>query len=73
MIQLMASYPLYSNRLHPYQDGKTMVAISFQFGDDLTGQLNVAVDEDISDLSNNEKVSKAKEKLIEKLTSEQEG
>lgn len=73
MIQLMTSYPLYSNRLHPDQDGKTMVAISFQFGDDLTGQLNVVVDEDIADLSIEEKVNKAKEKLLEKLTNEQEG
>lgn len=72
-VELMNAYPLYSNDANPEQDGKSMVAISFQFGDDLTGQLNVVVDEDVSDLSNDEKVDKAKEKLLEKLTNEQEG
>ena len=59
-VELMNAYPLYSNDANPEQDGKSMVAISFQFGDDLTGQLNVKVDSDVRHLSDEEKITLAK-------------
>ena len=59
-VELMNAYPLYSNDANPEQDGKSMVAISFQFGDDLTGQLNVKVDSDVRHLSDEEKIALAK-------------
>jgi len=59
-VELMNAYPLYSNDANPEQGGKSMVAISFQFGDDLTGQLNVKVDSDVRHLSDEEKIALAK-------------
>lgn len=72
MIELMTSYLLYTNDNNPDQDGMTMVAISFQFGDEITGQLNVKVDGDLSGLTEKEKIDKAKEKVREMAFDEQE-